>query len=366
MTAVTFTLMVAGWGVPATGWSQGVFKEEFTREDAQTIGNGWISEPNVPACTRAEAEQDPMAGENLGVAEEEGASPDMDHAPGTGHVSHVDPPLEIDTPDEPLDIEEVAGEEEEPLPQMRAEIQDERLFLHYEDSHNVQVVRRTIDKRVSRLVYDFTPLYAMGGLDDRAWIGVRIRFLDGANRPLGEIRNFYYNVVYEEYQLSNTVFSTISKGPFDGGNRHALVETDAILRDHLPGVPAERVVRTELSFEIASPICGASVEGYIDNIVAILGDGSGLYRFSRTEILDVARKGGRFHATDRDHFPGNWIDYLHQEYGQEKIDNWLGDIPDSYHADTVALVDLMGELFGLTGEKGFLAASAVSLLLQSR
>ncbi|MBF0446430.1 MAG: hypothetical protein HQL68_12670, partial [Magnetococcales bacterium] len=248
-------------------------------------------------------------------------------------------------------------------PEATAELQEGQVFLHFQENQPSQMVQKDIDKRVTRIAFDYTPLYAMGGIDDRAWLGMRIYFLDSRDHILGEIRSVYYNVIFSDLENSDTIYSVVSQGPFDGAMRHTEIDAEQLLKEKLTGIDPERVAKTRISLEISSNICGSTVEGYIDNINLTLADATGLNRFNQEEILSIIHTGADMFDSNPDEFPSNWIDSIVATYGKEKLAKWLNEIPREVGAHPARLAKLMSELYTLDGKNSFVVAYGVSILL---
>ena len=216
MTPLYFALPLLLWATmaitPAFAGPESLFEDAFNRPDSADPGNGWQTVPNpIPCKTTQQAAAKVQ---------------DRTFFPEERNKPSQPPP----TPDPVAPLPQ-AG----PLPPGPATVQirEGTLFLSYNHGTAAHAVRRDINKKITRLVYDFTPLYAMGGLDDRAWLGVTLQYLDQENKLLGEIRNVHYNAVYDPFSNSDTIHSLIAKGPFDGGTRHAVVDADTILNQNL-------------------------------------------------------------------------------------------------------------------------------------
>ncbi len=297
-----------GWGFSPTtlNAAEKLYSEDFERNDSPLVGNGWREILSGGDCIAVDEAMSPVDNTKLFFAENDPM--------GKESVN----PLQRELAQEVVDArrEKIKSTI---LPESTAEIQDGHLFLHFQENQASQIVQRDIDKRVTRLSFDFTPLYAMGGVDDRAWLGVRLYFLDHRERILGEIRYIHYNVFFDEYENSDTIHSIGSQGPFDGSVRHATIDAETILEKHLTGVEPERVAKTRLSIEISSNICGSTVEGYVDNIVA--------------------------------------------KFGRHKLSTWLNEIPREVASKPASLAKLMAELYALDGKNAFVVAYGVSILL---
>ncbi len=322
-----------------------LFEDYFDRPNAREVGNGWQNLPVQRTCdsgdkVSAKIQNQTLFSDTRGGDGQQGPNPTP---PGEGQprAFGLQPPL--DGP--PVEIE------------------DGMLVMRYQYGQENRVVFRDIDKKVVRLSFDFAPLYAMGGLDDRAWMGVKIFYFDAKGQVLGEIRHVYHNSVYEELANSDTLFSSTSHGPFDGSSRHAVLDVETILKDRLYGVEVDRIATTRILFEIASSLCEATVEGYVDNVVAVLADRAGLLSFTRAEIVDIVRTGAELFDNGRNAFPKNWIDAIHAKHGQQRLVAWLNRIPRQARDNPGELALLMHKLFNLSGKDAYATAFAVSMLL---
>ncbi|MBF0142891.1 MAG: hypothetical protein HQL59_05475 [Magnetococcales bacterium] len=313
------------------------FRENFDRPDGVADLPGWLPQANRNRCVEG--------------GEPERAAPEPSE---DALFLSLDTPPAVTPPELPL------PDRGEAVP----EIREGRLSLKFEKSQGTQGYRRIFHQALRRLEFDYTPLYAMGGVDDRAWLGVRIRFFDSAGRSLGEIRHFYHNDLLPDDTNGATIRTLRVKGGFDGVQRHLSLDVERLLRERLTGVDPRAVVASEVGFEAGSDLCDASVEGVIDNVVVQLGGGSGLTLFSRDEVLDIVRGALVLYKEERAAFPGNWLAALHGKYGREKLQAWLRAIPPPAQADPVRLADLLGEVYGLTGKNAFLSGFVISLLLR--
>jgi hypothetical protein len=347
-------LGVAGMVLPiSVSAGERTYSEDFERPDSLLVGNGWREILSGGDCVAVDQAMSSV--QNTRLFFDEGQEKDA-----KGKLRNN--PLQREIEQEVIDSRHENIKSTIPS-EATAELQEGQLFLHFQENQASQMVQRDIDKRVTRLSFDYTPLYAMGGVDDRAWLGLRLFFLDHKDRILGEIRHFYFNVIFEEFETSDTIYSIGSQGPFDGSMRHAEIDADQILRQHLTGVNPERVAKTRISIEISSNICGSTVEGYVDNVVSVLADATGLHRFNRAEILAIMHAGAELFKSNREEFPGNWIDSIAATYGRRKLATWLGEIPRDVASSPAALAKLMGDLYSLDGKNAFVVSYGVSILL---
>ncbi|MBF0382965.1 MAG: hypothetical protein HQL69_18240 [Magnetococcales bacterium] len=323
-----------------------MFTEDFERPDSYIIGNGWKEILSGGECVTADAKFVEEPQNNLFFQSKK--------------KSAIANPLQREIDQE---IYDSRLNRSTISPEATAELQDGQVFLHFEENQPSQLVQKDIDKRVTRIAFDYTPLYAMGGMDDRAWLGMRIFFLDSRDHILGEIRSVYYNVVFSDLENSDTIYSITSQGPFDGATRHTEIDAQQILKERLTGIDPERVAKTRISLEISSNICGSTVEGYFDNINLTLADATGLHRFNQEEILSIIHVGADMYDSNPDDFPGNWIDTIVATYGREKLSKWLNEIPRDVGARPAKLAKLMSELYSLDGKNSFVVAYGVSILL---
>ncbi|MBF0194503.1 MAG: hypothetical protein HQL71_08080 [Magnetococcales bacterium] len=330
--------------IPATA-SERIFVEDFERPDSYIIGNGWKEILSGGECVAAVPRMVDEPQNNMFF-------PRTRKSDG----NPLQREIEQEIYDSRVDKSTIP-------PEATAELQEGQVFLHFQENQPSQMVQKDIDKRVTRISYDYTPLYAMGGIDDRAWLGMRVYFLDSRNHILGEIRSIYFNVIFSELENSDTIYSVVSQGPFDGTMRHVEIDADQILRERLTGIDPERVAKTKISLEISSNICGSTVEGYIDNINLNLADATGLNRFNQEEILSIIHIGADMFDSNPDDFPSNWIDSIVATYGKDKLSRWLNEIPRDVGAHPAKLAKLMSELYSLDSKNSFVVAYGVSILL---
>ncbi len=345
-------LLVGLWGFvlilfPLTGVdaADALFEDYFDRANSVEVGNGWVNAPITRTCDSGEKvsskiQNQTLFSDTVGFDGKQGPNPTL---PGSGQLPAValKPPLEA----HPVEIE------------------DGMLVMRYQSGRNSRIVYRDIDKKIVRLSFDFAPLYAMGGLDDRAWMGVKVIYFDQKQEKLGEVRHIYHNSVYGELVNSDTIYSSTSQGAFDGSTRHAVLDVAAIFKERLYGINHEKIAKSRVIFEIASSLCEATVEGYVDNVVAVLADRAGLLSLTRAEILDIVRQGVVLFDEKRDAYPKNWIDAVFAKHGQQRVVDWLNRIPREARDDPGALVMMMHTLFNLSGRDAYVTAFAVSMLL---
>lgn len=339
-------IFFAGVFNPSLVTADTLLEDSFDRGDGAIIGEGWSVILQPQTCISTSKTLEPVQERTFFTKE----SKDLKNSPLYDEISQ-----EIQQA-----IERQKDLESEEL---GAEIRDGMLFLHFKKRRNARVVQKDVSKKLTRLVYDFMPLYAMGGMDDQAWMGVTIQYLDTKEQVLGEIRQFYYNSVYQEYANSDKIYSSISKGLFDGSSRHAVVEAKEILDEKLTAVDQDKIAKTRISFSASSTLCDASVEGYIDNMVAVLADRAGLLKLTREEMLDIVRQGILFFDKDRQGFPDNWIGAITASHGRERIKGWLDQIPLKSRSNPGELANMVVDLFGVSGEEAYVVGFSVSLLL---
>ncbi|NGZ05421.1 MAG: hypothetical protein G8237_03615 [Magnetococcales bacterium] len=328
------------------------FQDDFNRADGKEVGNGWNLTPNFNECP-------PPRGVKSGKV----PTPSDKNAP----FEEISREIEKKTGKKGSKKSEERQEPSaaEPFHGATARIRDGMLFFQYAENQDAQMAQREFNQPLVRLTYDFTPLYAMGGLDDRAWIGVRIFFLDAAEMILGEIRHFYYQSDFPERSGSDSVHVIVQKGSFDGTARHAEIDVQKILEQRLRGVDKKKIVKTRLSLEAATGVCSSSVEAYMDNVVATLGAGAPPFRLTREMLLDMAELGMERFARERSGFPGNWKNAIFDKYGRQALQGWLNELPTEARTDALRLTDYLAQRHALTGRDAWLISHAVQLLLQS-
>ena len=335
------------WLPAGAAWAgETLFEDYFDRADGPEVGNGWVSRPSTRTCAQGEKVASPIQNQTL-----------FSDKPGDDGVYGPNPSLPGEAVQRPF-VAGAAAPGGAPVA-----LEDGTLMLRYQQGRASHTVHYEVDRKVTRLSFDFAPLYAMGGLDDRAWLAVHLLYLDQEERVLGEIRHAYHNAVYEELENSDTVYSGASKGPFDGSPRHVAVDASVIMAERLHGLVQERIAKTRILFELASTLCEATVEGYVDNVVAVLADRAGLLSFTRDEMLDIAREGVALFDKKHAAFPKNWVDAVYARHGQKRVREWLDRIPLEDRRDPGRLAALMQRLFGLEGRDAFVSAFAVSMLL---
>ncbi|MBF0627343.1 MAG: hypothetical protein HQL91_03890 [Magnetococcales bacterium] len=254
---------------------------------------------------------------------------------------------------------------DEPFQGVTARIRDGMLYFQYAENQDAQMVQREFPGLVTRLSYEFTPLYAMGGLDDRAWIGVRIFYLDATEMILGEIRHFFYQSDFPERENSATVHAIVQKGSFDGTVRQADIDLQRILEQRLRGVDRKRIAKTRISFEAATGICSSSVEANVDNVAVTQAEGAQPIRVNREMLLEIAELGSERYSRERQGFPGNWKNAIFDKFGRAIIQTWLNELPGEVRNDPVRLTDHLAQRYGLTGRDAWWIGHTVTLLLQA-
>ncbi|HAT50001.1 MAG: hypothetical protein HQL07_11405 [Nitrospirae bacterium] len=333
------------------------FVENFDRPDGTDIGEGWTLVPDQHSCINLD-----------GPSQKTPITPKDGKGIQEGHKLFAEISQEIEAAAGKAARGGKGSGGSEGFggsgPQL-AEISNGMLYLHFDSGQRPVSVQRIIDKKIMRLSADITPLYAMGGEDDRAWMLVRITYLDHENRPLGEIRYYHYNAVLDEYVHSSTVHSVMVKENFDGELRHIFLDAGAILKSKLVGVDPNQIARTGLSFEVSSNVCGATVEGYVDNVSADLADAAGLRRFTKDELKALVLMGVKLHAQDPGYFSKSWVDAVIRIHGREKIVAWLSEIPQATRTNPDKLLGMIRETYGFTGQLAFDTAFIIQYLLHA-
>lgn len=320
------------------------FADDFNRPDGAVLGNGWEVVATQKSCVNVDEESQKSAD-----ADKERKKDNLKPSPGTSREVEGRPQAKAEVP---------------PGAPM-AEISNNMLYLHYGNGQSPVVVQRLLDKKVTRLSMDLTPLYAMAGEDDRASMVAKMAYLDYGGQVLGEIQYHYYNVAAEVGTSSDTLHIIKEKGGFEGEVRHVVIDAGTILQQKLRGVDARKIARTQLSFAVSSGLCGATVEGYVDNVVATLADGVGLMRLTKEEIKALVDVGMHMHAKDSRDFAKTWVDALIKAYGREKVAGWLSDIPKSARSNPDKLLAIVKETYGLSGREAFETSFAIQYLLQA-
>ncbi|MBF0181103.1 MAG: hypothetical protein HQM03_13860 [Magnetococcales bacterium] len=320
------------------------FRDDFNRPDGETLGNGWNPMPQQNACAI------PSPGE-------------------TKKKKYADISEEIEKKTAAKESPDKA--ESAPKPPRKdgvthARIQDGQLLFQYEQPQDVQMVQQDFAKKVLRLSYDFTPLYAMGGLDDRAWIGVRIYYLDAEGLILGEIRHFYYQALFMDREETPLIHTESQQGGFDSSPRHVTVDAGRILEQRLTGVDRKRIAKTRISFEISSGLCESSLEGAVDNVEIVMEDIVEPFRFTRETLQELTELSQKAYSAEERKFPDNAKRVVFEKLGRQNILGWLNnDIPRDAREDLGRLTGFLAERYRVTGRDAWLSGYAVYMLLQS-
>ncbi|MBF0422178.1 MAG: hypothetical protein HQL73_04225 [Magnetococcales bacterium] len=341
---------------PATGWSAAEerFEETFNRADAPVVGNGWEVVTPPRACITVDEDSLKSGDPVKDSASRDGPGGGRDRKTGSVGAIRADGDAKAGL-GEPKAYNAAAAP---------AEISNGMLYLHYGNGQSPTMVQRVFEKRVTRLTVDLTPMYSMAGEDDRAMMVVRLTYMDYEDHVLGEIRHDLYQVATDDAGQSDGVYVIKEKGEFDGEPRHIVIDAGAILQQKLRQVDSRKIARTRLSFEVSSSLCGAAVEGYVDNVVATLAEGAGLMRLTKAEIKALVEVGMHFHAKEAQGFGKVWMDASLKAYGREKIMAWLAEIPKTVRTDPDRLLALVKETYGLSGKEAFETAFAIQYLLQ--
>ncbi|MBF0340695.1 MAG: hypothetical protein HQL95_06975 [Magnetococcales bacterium] len=357
-------LLVLGFAVPSHA-AESRFQDDFNRPDGPAVGNDWNTTPNHNDCPPPKGAKKPARAKEGESAKGESAATGVD--PKNPLYDEISREIEKKTgkkgaANKPKEPKKESGDE---FQGVTARIRDGMLFFQYAENQDAQMVQREFPRPLTQLSYDFTPLYAMGGLDDRAWIGARIFYLDASDLILGEIRHFFYQSDFPDQKNSDTVHVIVQKGNFDGTARHADIDLQRILEQRLKGVDRKKIAKTRLSFEAATGLCSSSVEAYVDNVVATFGAGVEPFRVSREILLEIAESGVERFSKDRQGFPGNWKNGVFEKYGKQPITAWLNEMPAEARNDLQRLTDHLMQRYALTGKDAWLAGYAVMILLQT-
>ncbi|MBF0110416.1 MAG: hypothetical protein HQL76_14710 [Magnetococcales bacterium] len=331
-----------------TALAEEQWTDPFNRPDGVALGEGWMVVADDRACV---------------PPDDDAPSPearDKEVAPGHKLYSEIS-----------REIEERTGKGGEHTPKVvtpgaaSAEISHGMLYLHFAEGQNPVRVQRLFDKKLMRLTVDLTPLYAMAGEDDRAWMAIRIHYLDNENRLLGEIRHYHHHAILDDPTQGDTIHAIRVEEPFDGEMRHVVIDAGTILQKKLPGVDQRRIARTSVSLEISSRLCGATVEGYFDNLALVFVDGAGLLRFTREELKNLVQTGIALHAREANGFGKTWIEGVIKTFGREKIKAWLNDIPKEVRGNPDKLLSMIKTTYGFTGQEAFDTAFVIQYLLHA-
>ncbi|MEO5333087.1 MAG: hypothetical protein H7839_13790 [Magnetococcus sp. YQC-5] len=350
--------------VATPGWTETRFHDDFNRPNADSPGNGWMIIPNQDECFQTDQKKPEKPGKKSKTPTTEAETDPRDLK------SLVFAEISEEIKKKTEQMKKKSGEGSDPQSPTEthgatARIRDGMLFFQYAQLQNSQMVQQEFPKKVVRFSYDFTPLYAMGGLDDRAWIGVRIYYLDEDGLILGEIRNFYYHAVFDERENTPVIQTLLQQGVFDGSPRHVSVDAQKILQQQLRGLDQNRIAKTRISLEVASGICESSVEGYVDNVDIVMEDVVQPFRVTREMLMEMTDLSVTLFTKDRHAFPGNWKHALYDKYGQEKINGWVNEFPQEVRTDLGRLTDYLAQRHQVTGKDAWMAAYALTMLLQS-
>ncbi|MBF0175957.1 MAG: hypothetical protein HQL63_03795 [Magnetococcales bacterium] len=290
-----------------------IFQDDFNRPDAMHPGNGWVSSPMPEGCGETGDVVAPRQGRQ------------------DGRVSVV-------------------------------QLREGQLHFDDQNSRNAQRVYRDFRRPLLRLAYDFTPIYVMGGSDDRARLGVRIQFLDVAGNLLAEIGDFYYSTAFGDFVNTPTAHWRANRGPFDTEKRHSEIPIQEIMDWHLRDVDRTRIDHTRIIFEAFAGWCGSTLEAAIDN-VKVVAVPSLLLSFNPEELADMVHSAHRYYQQAPQAFPGNWRQHIDSRYGQKKVDAWRKAIMGHIGQDTGRLLRLVERMVDDQGPKALETAMALSLLL---
>ncbi|MBF0425412.1 MAG: hypothetical protein HQL66_06310, partial [Magnetococcales bacterium] len=236
-----------------------IFQDDFNRPDAIHPGNGWTPSPLPEPC-----------GETKDVTA-------LRRGRADGRASVVS-------------------------------IREGHLYFDDQDSHDAQRIYRDFRRPLLRVEYDFTPIYVMGGTDDRARLGVRIQFLDAAGNLLAEIGDFFYSTAFGDFVNTPTTYWRANRGAFDTEKRHGVIPIQEIMDWHLRDVDRTRIDRTRVIIEAFAGWCGSTLEATFDKI-KVVAVPSLLLSFNHEEIADMVRSAHMYYQQAPQAFPGNWQQY---------------------------------------------------------
>ncbi|MEO5346758.1 MAG: hypothetical protein H7834_10330 [Magnetococcus sp. YQC-9] len=362
--ALLALLALFALATPATGWAaEARFQDDFNRANGAEVGNGWSHAPSQNDCPQPKGSARKKA-----ARVNTPASRDADEEEGKALYDDISREIEKKAGKKSAKpaARKAAPPSDEGFQGARARIRDGMLFFQYAENQDAQMVQREFPRVLTRLTYDFTPLYAMGGLEDRAWIGVRIFYLDANDLILGEIRHFYHQSEFPEKENTTTVHTIAQKGGFDGTARQANIDAERILEQRLRGVDRKKIAKTRLSFEAATGFCASSVEANIDSVVASFGEGAEPFRVTRAMLSEIVDAGVEKFARDRAGFPGNFKSAVLEKFGRQPMTDWLNEIPAELRTDPLRLSEHLAKQYGLSGKDGWLAGLAVQQLLAAQ
>ncbi|MBF0187392.1 MAG: hypothetical protein HQL50_05650 [Magnetococcales bacterium] len=314
--------------------------DDFNRVNGIMVGNGWQEVAPPEDC--------------------ESGSAGVSNVVPSGHALFQELTQEIESSG--LDG---AGKPNIVLPaDTTAGIGDHQLRFAFENGQRAQRVSREFSRELVRVVFDIIPLYAMGGMDDRAWVGARITFLDTAGRALGELRHMFVQSAYNDALNTDTVFTRTMSGDFDGDVRQISIPVTALRERFLPGVRRDAIAKTRLSFEAEAGWCGSTLEAAIDN-VTVHAAYSPLFVLTDSDRRALFAKGLTAFQQQRNAFPGNWIADVQNTFGHKKTGIWIAALRDETAGDPSKIADLMNR-YGFSGKDLFYTGFLTGILVDSQ
>ncbi|ABK42865.1 hypothetical protein Mmc1_0339 [Magnetococcus marinus MC-1] len=245
------------------------------------------------------------------------------------------------------------------------QIRDGQLLLSEASSGAPVQAYRVINRPVRRIGFEFTPLNVMGGMDDRAWVGARIQFMDRNNGLLGELWYYFYNRHYERPSNTSTRYAVAVKGAFDGVKRRLSIEVEELIRRYLKGVDPDQIARTLVIFELGAGWCGSEVAGTFDNVEVFAGR-SEEYTLTQQEVLAIGRSVMPSFLRDHAYFPENWIRRVRAKYQAKRVDRWLDAIERHMQAHPTGFVPLVERMTGVSDNQIPQTAFAVRVMVDNR
>ncbi|MGN7611603.1 hypothetical protein ACQZV8_05890 [Magnetococcales bacterium HHB-1] len=332
-------LFIFLWATPAWG-NDLIFSDKFDRSEGGGVANGWFVVTDKKSCRDPDLERKTEA---------------LKGNPLFREISE-----EILKNDK---VRQVRRQEDPPTRRFIPKIQGQQLFLHYQSGLDRQAVERIFVRELTRLEYDFTPLYIMGGVDDHGRFSAVVEFFDQQNHLLGRIRRDYYNNrLFDDHGPADVKnYVEAIEGAFDGQVRHAQIDIESLMLAHLPRVDPKEIAKTKVIFEVATDWCNSAIETMVDN-VAVFAASSVLFSFSAEELHDMFKQGLTFYHEDRRAFPANWVERMEKTHGRAKIVRWLKTVNHQTQKNPARIADLVQQ-YGIPKKDLFAGSFMLQMLL---
>ncbi|MEG3638806.1 hypothetical protein [Magnetococcus sp. PR-3] len=251
------------------------------------------------------------------------------------------------------------------IAQPPVQIREGQLLLSESSSGAPIQSYRVINRPIRRIGFEFTPMNVMGGVDDRAWIGTRIQFMDRNNILLGELWHYFFNRHYQRPKNTSTRYAVAVKGRFDGVKRRLSIEVEELIRRYLKGVDPDQIARTLVIFELGAGWCGSEVAGSFDNVEIFAGR-SAEYTLTQQEVLAIGRSVTPSYLRDHAYFPENWIRRVRAKYQPQRVDKWLNAMETYLQQNPNDFVPLVERMTGITDKQIIETSFAVRVLLDNK